>query len=353
MEPYINSFRGTVRAVLLLVAIAGTPASAFWPFDGDQEAGKDLVLHGNVDIRQIDVAFEITGRIEQVAVDEGARVEEGQLLARLRAERHRQAVAGAQAEVAAQQAELAALEAGTRPEEIRRLRAEREAAKAEATNRARRLRRLEVMRDRELVSEETLDDARSALKVARARTKALQRRLDLALAGPREEDIRRARARLEGLEARLARARLDLEDTELRAPRSGVIRERLLQTGEMTGPDRPVFSLALTDPLWVRAYVPETRLGDVEPGTPATVHTDYGGGSSYSGWVGYVSPTAEFTPKNVETEELRTDLVYEVRIMVCNPEGQLRLGMPATVSIAPTAEPGATSRCDGELDAEN
>jgi HlyD family secretion protein len=118
----------------------------------------------------------------------------------------------------------------------------------------------------------------------------------------------------------------------------------------MASPERPVFSLALTDPVWVRAYVPETDLGRVQPGTPATVHTDSGPKEGYPGWVGYVSPTAEFTPKSVETKEVRTDLVYQVRIMVCNPDGRLRLGMPATVRIAADAKPLPDANRCGQAD---
>jgi HlyD family secretion protein len=99
----------------------------------------------------------------------------------------------------------------------------------------------------------------------------------------------------------------------------------------------------------VRAYVAEIELGRVQPGVPATVHTDSGPRQGYAGWIGYVSPTSEFTPKNVETEELRTDLVYQVRVMVCNPDGRLRLGMPATVTIAHGAEPRPPSeRCNSD-----
>lgn len=333
-----SPFPALVAASLL--AIWAASALAVWPFGDDtgDEAGR-LVLHGNVDIRQVDVAFEVAGRIESIAVEEGARVDQGQPLAVLQAQRYRQGVGRAEGEAAAQRARLAALEAGTRPEEIRRFEARLEAARAEAGQAARHLQRIEGLYRRELVSDEELDAAESALKVARARTDVAQRELELAVAGPREEDIAAARARLNALTAALARARIDLQDTRLRAPQAGVVRERLLEAGDMAGPQQPVFSLALTDPVWIRAYVPETELGRVRPGIPARIHTDSGPAAGYPGWVGYVSPTAEFTPKSVQTEEVRTDLVYQVRIMACNPDGRLRLGMPATVHIAADAQP--------------
>ncbi|MFO7986143.1 MAG: efflux RND transporter periplasmic adaptor subunit, partial [Desulfatiglandaceae bacterium] len=134
-------------------------------------------------------------------------------------------------------------------------------------------------------------------------------------------------------QAGLDLARQRLSDTHLYAPAPGIIRDRILEPGDMAFPQVPVFTLALTDPLWVRAYVPEPSLGKIAPGMHAEVTTDSYPGKIYPGWIGFISPTAEFTPKNVETPDLRTRLVYEVRIYICNPQGELRLGMPATVSI--------------------
>jgi HlyD family secretion protein len=138
-------------------------------------------------------------------------------------------------------------------------------------------------------------------------------------------------------------AREVLKDTELYAPTDGIIRNRILELGDMATPQTPVFTLALTNPVWVRAYAPETALGKLAPGMSADVSTDSYPDKTYRGWIGFISPTAEFTPKNVETPELRTRLVYQVRIYVCNPQDELRLGMPATVSIPldqPKPEPG-------------
>ena len=102
----------------------------------------------------------------------------------------------------------------------------------------------------------------------------------------------------------------------------------------MASPGVPAFTMALSNPLWVRAYVPETYLGRLHLGMEASITTDSYPAKLYAGWIGYISPNAEFTPKNVETPELRTRLVYQVRVYVCNPKNELRLGMPATVSIA-------------------
>lgn len=117
----------------------------------------------------------------------------------------------------------------------------------------------------------------------------------------------------------------------------------------MVSPQTPVLTLALIDPVWVRAYLPEPALGRITLGANATIHTDSYPGKSYEGWVGFISPSAEFTPKSVHTPELRTRLVYSVRVFACNPQGELRLGMPVTVTISfdqtPPAAETTTNRC--------
>ena len=101
----------------------------------------------------------------------------------------------------------------------------------------------------------------------------------------------------------------------------------------MVSPQRPVFDLAIVDPKWVRAYVSEPDLGKLHPGMQASISTDSFPGVAYSGWIGFISSVAEFTPKPVETVELRSSLVYEIRVFVNDPQDQLRLGMPATVTL--------------------
>jgi HlyD family secretion protein len=157
--------------------------------------------------------------------------------------------------------------------------------------------------------------------------------------GPRKEDIAAGKAKLQAYEADLALARRELADARLYAPTNGVIRDRILEPGDMASPQKPVFTLALDDPLWVRAYVAETDLGKIRLGMKAEVTTDSYPGKRYDAWIGFISPTAEFTPKSVETAEVRTKLVYQVRAFVRNPEGELRLGMPAVVTIPLNSTP--------------
>ena len=122
-------------------------------------------------------------------------------------------------------------------------------------------------------------------------------------------------------------------DRPLAAPAAGIVQSRLLEPGELAGPSRPVFTLALTDPKWVRAYVPEPKLGALHLGMPAKVSSDSMPDEVVEGWVGYISPVAEFTSRTVQTEDLRTQLVYETRAYVRDKDDRLRLGMPVTVAI--------------------
>lgn len=319
--------------LLLVLIVAGTVGYRFWSRADSNNTGDILTLHGNVDIRQVQLAFNGSERISDMRFEEGNRVNKGDLLASLDKTRLQHATDQAAARVAAQKEVVARLKAGTRPEEIRQLRAEVEAARITADNAVRTSRRLADLRKQNLTSQEQADNASAAADAAKAKMRAAEEALRLAEAGSRKEDIAAAEAMLKADQAQLALVRRQLSDADLYAPADGVIQDRLLEPGDMASPQRPVYTLALTDPLWVRAYVGETDLGRIHPGMRATVRTDSFPGKGYDGWVGFISPTAEFTPKSVETHEVRTDLVYQVRIFVCNPQNQLRLGMPAVATI--------------------
>ncbi|WP_042996449.1 HlyD family efflux transporter periplasmic adaptor subunit, partial [Bordetella bronchiseptica] len=185
--------------------------------------------------------------------------------------------------------------------------------------------------------------AAARLRVARAQAETQAKALQLALLGPRDEDIAEAAAQWQASQAELALLRHRLAQAELKAPTDAVVRARLLEPGDMASPQRPVYTLALTEPKWVRAYLSEPDLGRVRPGMRARVYTDSQPDRAIDGQVGYISSVAEFTPKTVQTETLRTSLVYEIRIRVDDPQDRLRLGMPATVrlDLADAAEPGA------------
>ena len=371
---------------IVLLAVAGAAAGLTWWLTHRESATQALALYGNVDLRQVELPFNNSERIAAVLVQEGDLVRRGQVLARLdtsrlepqvaqaeaqaAAQRHiverlhhgsrPEEIAQARAQVAAQRHAVERLRHGSRPEEIAQARAHVESAKADVTNARRQYERLKTLLERSAggaVSQQDVDNAKAALDVAEAKLvvtqKALdlavagprqeevaeneaklavtQKALDLAVAGPRQEEVAEAEARLRAAEAQLALLRQQLADTELVAPVDAVVRTRLLEPGEMASPQKPVFALAITDPKWVRAYVSERDLGQVHPGMAASVAVDSFPDRRFAGWVGFVSPVAEFTPKAVQTAELRTSLVYEIRVFVKDPADELRLGMPATV----------------------
>ena len=293
-----------------------------------------MSLYGNVDLRQVQLSFNNSERIAAVLVQEGDRVRQGQLVARLDTRRLEPQVAQAEAQAAAQRQVVQRLRSGSRPEEIAQARANVESAKADAVNARQQYERIKSaaeMSAGRAVRQQDVDSANAALQVAEAKLAVNQRALELAVIGPRKEDIAEAEARLRANEAQVALLRQQLVDAQLLAPVDAVVRTRILEPGEMASPQKPVFSLAITDPKWVRAYVSESDLGKIHEGMAAAVAVDSFPKRRFDGWVGFISPVAEFTPKAVQTEELRTSLVYEVRVFVKDPSDELRLGMPATV----------------------
>lgn len=330
-------------AVLVLAGIA--TGGGYWYFGAHRTAAGALNLYGNVDIRQVALAFNVAERITEMYVEEGDRVKKGQVLAVLDTRRFNNRVAQSAAQVAAQEQVVAALVAGSRPEEIHQARASAQAARVQAHNARVTAKRQSDLRKRGLTSKENADDARAAADAAAARLSAAEAALELVVKGPRKEDIAAAKAGLRALHAQLALNREDLADARLTAPSDGIIEDRILQPGDMATPQTPVFTLSLTQPLWVRAYVEESDLGKIYPGMQATVTTDSFPGKHYKGWVGFISPTAEFTPKNVETPDMRTNLVYQVRVFVCNPDNELRQGMPASVTLPLRRSPGFVPGC--------
>ncbi len=316
--------------ILLLVALGG-----WWLWRSQHHAGNihELTLYGNVDVREVNLAFNGNQRIVRMLVNEGARVKKGQVLAELDTRYLKADVDQAKAQVSAQQQVLAALRAGSRPQQIRQARANVDGAKVDMDNARVNYQRLRDLAAKHLASMQQRDDARTAMDVAQARLDAAQQTLALAIEGPRTEDIAAAAATLRAREAALSLATTALADAVLKAPADGIIRNRILEPGDMASPQQPVYTLALADRIWVRAYVSETDLGRIHPGMAATVTTDSYPDKVYHGSVGYISPTAEFTPKSIETPEVRTTLVYQVRVYVSDADNQLRLGMPATVHI--------------------
>jgi HlyD family secretion protein len=337
----MKSRKKIVFAVLVLLLLAAGAAYYHHAHRAHSDAARELTLFGNVEIRQVALAFNNSERITEVLVEEGDHVKAGQVLARLDTGRLSPLLNQALAQAAAQQQVVEKLRNGSRPEEIAQARSNLEAAEASAAETRQRFERAELLSQTSGVSRQEVDTAAATAKVAEARADMARKSLALLVAGPRAEDIAEAGARLRGFEAQVALLRRQLADTELSSPVDAVVRSRILEPGEIATPQKPVLTLAVTNPKWVRTYVGEPDLGKIHPGAAATVSTDSFPDRRIEGQVGYISSTAEFTPKTLQTEELRSSLVYEVRIVVNDPADDLRLGMPVSVHL-PLAAPAAS-----------
>ncbi|MDL2209783.1 efflux RND transporter periplasmic adaptor subunit [Desulfovibrio sp. OttesenSCG-928-O18] len=331
----------SIRIILALV-IAAALAGGGWSY-ANRARGGEVVLYGNVDQRQIELAFIDAERIAEVLVEEGMTVAEGQILARLETRRLRDKIATLEADVATAEAALTRLRNGTRPEEIDQARAAVVSAEAEAAYASQQFNRYQGIWTKSkgvAVSIGDVDEWRSRHVAAQAGLVEAKKALVLAEIGPRWEDIAEAEATLLSRQKSLLEMKNRLDDAELKSPAASVVRARLLEPGDMASPQRPVLSLAVLSPKWVRAYVAETDLGRVKPGQAANVFIDSYPDKAVAGTVGFISSVAEFTPKTVQTPDLRTALVYEIRVYVQDADNILRLGMPATVTFP---EPGPAS----------
>ena len=339
----------TNRRLMILAAVAVLCVAAafvWWNFASHKRSDA-LTLYGNLDLRQVELAFNDSDRIASVAAQEGDRLTKGQVVARLDVSRLGPELAQAQAETDAQRAVVAKMHAGNRPQEIAEAKATLDAAKADAVDARAQYERASHLwsasAGQAAVSRQDVDNAKAAMDAADAKAEAQRKAYELAAIGFRREDIAQADAQLRADEAQVAVLRQELADAALVAPVAGVVRARLMEPGEMASPQRPVFTIAETDPKWVRTYVNETDLVHVHPGMAATVTADGFPNRAFKGWVGFISSVAEFTPKTVETAELRTSLVYEVRVFVTDPNDDLRLGMPATVTLRLAAPVGRSA----------
>lgn len=320
------------RVALAVLAVAAVGAVIWLAVQRLEATAPPGTLYGNVEIRQVDLSFNAEGTVIAMPKREGDRVKQGETIAELDPATYQSAFDLAVARRGAAKAQLDVLLAGTRPEDIDQARANLAAAQATLGNAEATFERQSGLAVTNATTKQLLDDARMALNSARAKVDQLQAALTEAVNGPRPEDIAAARAQLSAAEATIDLSRTQLAWTKLIAPANGTIMTRVIEPGTVVLPAASVYSMALDDEVWVRAFAPETLLPRVVPGTEVALTTD-GSSKSYRGRIGYVSPAAEFTPKTVETPELRTQLVYRLRIRVENPDDGIRQGMPITITL--------------------
>ncbi|MEE3452597.1 efflux RND transporter periplasmic adaptor subunit [Dialister sp.] len=335
----MEKIKGNKKLVIILLIVLVILGAGFYMVrekSAERLAASELTLKGNVDLREVSLAFRNSDRISEMFVEEGDRVTKGQVLAKLETEDQLHQIAVTKANIGAQQAQVDKLHNGTRTEDLAQARAKLDEARAEkdflTADYRRKLDAYNASGGKS-VSRQVLEDARTKLKVAEARMNQAEEANNLAIAGPRSEDVAAGEAQLESLKSTLARQEYNLSQSELIAPSDGVVRSRLLEVGDMASPQKPVYRISLNSKKWVRVYVSEKDLGKIHEGSRAEVYIDSDPENGIEGQVGYISSTAEFTPKNVETSELRTALLYEVRVYVTDPDNKLRMGMPATVKV--------------------
>lgn len=327
----MNRRRIVVIAVIVL-AIAGG-GYYYWREQHAHDPSAAFTMWGNVDVHQVELAFRVTGRVAKLNVDEGTHVEAGTELAELDRVPFEQDVAAATAEVAMAQAQFDKATKGYRTEEIAQAAATVRQREADLANARVTLERIEGLYPQGAITRQQKDDAEARVRESEATLAGAREQLALVTRGSRVEDIQTQEANLAAAKARLDKARTALSDATLIAPSPGIVAVRAREVGAIVQAGQTIYTVALNDPAWIRAYVPQPRLGRIKPGMTVKIEIDSMPGKEYEGTVGFISPEAEFTPKSVQTEQVRDDLVYRLRIIAQDADNVFRQGMPVTVRV--------------------
>ena len=323
---------------LLLIALA---AACSEPPPTDR-----IRVSGHVEATETRLAPEAGGRILTLTVKEGDRVQPGQVVMTLDTRDVQLAIQRARADRDGADAQLRLVMAGARVEDVRQAqaqietaRAELAAARTELESAEQDLTRFETLLANNSGSRKQRDDAATRRDLARDRVASAQSRVRTAeeghaklKAGARPEEVEAARARVAAASAQIATLEKNAADASVLSPVGGIVTEKLVEVGELISPRAPALVVVDLDRAWADVFVPEPVVPQLKIGQGATVYTD-AGGAGISGTIGYISPKAEFTPRNVQTAEERSKLVYRVRINVDNKEGVLKQGMPVEADI--------------------
>ncbi|MBP6986277.1 MAG: efflux RND transporter periplasmic adaptor subunit [Alphaproteobacteria bacterium] len=270
-----------MKRIIFIFAILAIAIAGYSLFSYTTKNDKEIILHGNVNIRDVNLGFRVFGRLQVMNYEEGDRVKKGDILATLDQEPYEDNLKAAKADI--------------------------EDKTAIFKNAQQNL-----VRKKELVKTKT----------------ASQQAYDEAIAG-----YNSALAGLHAAEANLAQAQINYADTHIQSPTDGTIITRIREPGSIVQPGESIYILSTDESIWVRAFIHENQLGKVYPGMKALVYTDSAPSTPYEATVGFISPVAEFTPKNVETSELRTKLVYRIRVIIDKKDLGLRQGMPVTIKL--------------------
>ncbi len=300
---------------------------------GDRDDDLRLVFSGNVEVTEVDAGFKYAGRIRELPVEEGQKVRKGERLAELDSAELESQVRQGKAYLDEARIKLEELKAGARPQEVEHAKASVRYADAALTKAERDYERAAVLFENGAIPAQAMDAARKTYDATASERRKTAEALSLVQEGPRKEIIAAALYRVRQAEAGLLTLEERLKDTVIYAPLSGVIMRKNSEAGETIAAGIPVCTLGDLETPWIKIYVKEDKLGLVKLGQKAEVSVDSYPGKTYDGTVTYIASEAEFTPKNIQTQEERVKLVFGVKIGVKNVNDELKPGMPADVTI--------------------
>ncbi len=385
------------RRIILIVLVLAVATAAVYAFRGTgRTTDNRMVISGNIELTEVNIAFKTAGRLIERTVDEGDRVTKGQVIARLDRDQlvaqqsresaglvssesqfaqaetalaYQKATLAAdieqrRADVASNQAKLDELKNGSRPQEKQEARAAVEAAQSELDRAKKDWDRAQTLYKNDDISTSQFDQFRNHFESADAALKQAKERDSMVLAGPRVEEINAQQAQLEHARGALKMAEANaievkrreqelttrraemgrskasltlidsqLSDTIASSPVDGVVLVKSADVGEVLAPGTAVVTVGDIDHPWLRGYVNETDLGKVKLGSKANVTTDSYPGKIYVGHVTFIASEAEFTPKQIQTQQERVKLVYRIKVQVENPQHELKSNMPANAEI--------------------
>jgi HlyD family secretion protein len=323
------------KKVFLPLAVILIVATAAYMYHRSRANNKGSVIHvsGNIEVTDVEMSFKIPGWLKSRLVSEGETVKAGQNVALLDDSELQQEALLRETESTTAKAALAELEAGSRPGEIARAEAAVESARAEEVLRKTEFDRVEELYKSNAASKQEYDKAKAAYEIAKGVLNQTNESLSLAKEGPRKETIEVARAKLKQVQQAHVLAKTRLGFSILASPISGIVLSENIESGEYVSPGTPIVTIGNLDNVWLRAYIEETDLGRVKVGQRVIVQTDTYPGKKYEGRITFISPEAEFTPKNVQTKKLRVSLVYRIKVAIPNPDMELKPGMPVDADI--------------------
>jgi HlyD family secretion protein len=330
-----------MKRVLLLVIIAiGIAGVLYYLFTREKEKETTFIkVSGNIEATEVDVGFKVSGRIVSRFFEEGDRVDQGKVLAKLDDEDLRNRLEVARATLMSAQARLSKLLAGSRPEEIRQAEANLHQAEFDLGNKQVQYERMKGLYERGVIAKEAFDNAETMYKIAKAALQAATESYQLVKEGPRREDIEDARAQVDQAQASVKLNETQLSYTTLYSPLSGVVLVKSGEIGEVVNPGTSILTMADIENVWLKAYIPETDLSKVKWGQEVIVTTDLRPQKRYKGRISFISSQAEFTPKQIQTEKERVTLVYRIKVDISNTDRELKPGMPADGKILLTSSP--------------